>query len=814
MALVQRKSFRLALLAMLVVAGAGLGWSQVKPAASPEELLPADAVLYVKWSGVDAQREAYTKSVLHDVLETPSVGKFIDHITQLITRAIGPDAVGPYRDVLDEVWKQGAVASLSFPNGPKVEPIGTVVFPRAAAAAGAEKLAEVLKKVGGGKTIEHSGRTLHVIGAGKEQFAWWVEGKNVMFTSNGSDPAAALAVALGKQPNLKSNKAFLAHETGMPKSPALQIWGDLDRVWSLLVQNNIAPAQTLAVLGADGLKSVSYWTAFEGRGMRSEFRLEAPIPRRLIAKILLDQPTVTLNDLPALPEDTHGFWAMGLDWSQTLFGILDLVKTLGGVTDVQVEQGFETVDGALGLSVRTDLLPAIGNKLVVFQVRQADIGSLGIGIAIEAREPRKMREVFAKLAQLIEEQTQGQLPIVVEKIGDVDVRTVQVPAIGPLQLEPALAVTDRWIVIGLTSQVVQNFVRCQSGDLPRWKPDAAFVKGRTDIPTTGNSISWSDPRPTVETLLAAAPLIIEQVNTMQQGVQIDAKLLPPAGDVTRHLFPGHAAMVVNERGLRWVGTSSMPLLSAGSPDGITIGAVGAALLLPAVQQAREAARRTQDRNNLKQIGLAMHNFHDAYHNFPVGTVDAPDLKPDKRLSWMASILPFIEQVETSNMLDKKKAWDDAANQAARQRQIEPFLNPSVGQPTDPVGNGLSHYAGMAGVGEDAPTLPKTDKRAGIFGYDRKVSVRDIRDGTSNTIAVVNVDQRLGPWAAGGSPTIRALTKEPYIHGPDGIGGKHPGGANVLMADGSVRFISQNVDPTIMRALVTMNGGEVINNADF
>jgi prepilin-type processing-associated H-X9-DG protein len=283
--------------------------------------------------------------------------------------------------------------------------------------------------------------------------------------------------------------------------------------------------------------------------------------------------------------------------------------------------------------------------------------------------------------------------------------------------------------------------------------------------------------------------------------------------VNPHLFPGHAAMVVDDRGMRWVGKSAVPMLSIGSPDSITVGAVGVALLLPAVQQAREAARRTQDRNNLKQLGLAMHNFHDVYNAFPSGTVDAPDLKPDKRLSWLASILPFVEEAAAFQTLDLKKPWDDPTNKA-RAQQIATYLNPKLTETADANGNALTHYAGMAGVGEDAPDLEKNHPRAGIFGHNRKIGIRDITDGTANTIAVMDVSAKLGPWAAGGSPTIRALTKEPYINGPDGIGGNFKGGANFLFADGSVRFISDNVDPVVMRALATMAGGEAINADGF
>ena len=116
--------------------------------------------------------------------------------------------------------------------------------------------------------------------------------------------------------------------------------------------------------------------------------------------------------------------------------------------------------------------------------------------------------------------------------------------------------------------------------------------------------------------------------------------------------------------------------------------------------------------------------------------------------------------------------------------------------------------GIGGVGEDAPKGPVHGENAGIFSYDRKTRIRDITDGTSNTAMVAETSDTGTPWAAG-SKTIRALTQEPYINGPDGIGGPSVGGCNVLFADGSVRFISENIDPEVMRRLAAMRDGKVI-----
>ena len=103
----------------------------------------------------------------------------------------------------------------------------------------------------------------------------------------------------------------------------------------------------------------------------------------------------------------------------------------------------------------------------------------------------------------------------------------------------------------------------------------------------------------------------------------------------------------------------------------------------------------------------------------------------------------------------------------------------------------------------------TSPRAGCFAYDRVTRIQDITDGTATTIILMDVSKDCGSWAAGGRPTIRALTKKPYINGPDGFGGNHPGAAMAAMADGSVHAISEKIDPKLLERMVTISEGKPV-----
>jgi prepilin-type processing-associated H-X9-DG protein len=212
-------------------------------------------------------------------------------------------------------------------------------------------------------------------------------------------------------------------------------------------------------------------------------------------------------------------------------------------------------------------------------------------------------------------------------------------------------------------------------------------------------------------------------------------------------------------------------------------------------------------NNLKQILLALHNYHDTYNQFPEGTQLNEKLKPDERLSWLAKILPFIDQAPLFQQIDFDEGWEDEVNQQESDTVLQVFLNPGVAQHDVAA---ATDYVGVAGLGKEGPTLPVTSTKAGVFGYNRATGIRDILDGTSNTMAVVEASNA-GRWAAGGKSTIRPFTTKPYINGPDGIGGPYRGGMNAAFADGSVRFISENIDPTVLEALTTIRGGEVVGD---
>jgi prepilin-type N-terminal cleavage/methylation domain-containing protein/prepilin-type processing-associated H-X9-DG protein len=256
---------------------------------------------------------------------------------------------------------------------------------------------------------------------------------------------------------------------------------------------------------------------------------------------------------------------------------------------------------------------------------------------------------------------------------------------------------------------------------------------------------------------------------------------------------------------------------------VTIIGVLAALVLPAVQVARETARRAECQNNLRQIGVALHVYHGDHGHFPVGCVDKriPRTNPEGRqLAWSATLLPQLEESALWQQIDFESAYDSAANSAAALEIIATYICPStvraaagsdgaiVANPVSTSGDvgyraAAIDYGGIYGAAQVAPSAN------GVFLYDRAVKLSEVSDGASHTLAVAEDTGRgwlmNGEWINGenvfdvGGPINTQQDNE--------IWSDHPGGAMVLWCDGSSGLLAEVTELAVVRAACTRAGGD-------
>jgi len=251
---------------------------------------------------------------------------------------------------------------------------------------------------------------------------------------------------------------------------------------------------------------------------------------------------------------------------------------------------------------------------------------------------------------------------------------------------------------------------------------------------------------------------------------------------------------------------------------IAIIAILIALLLPATRRVRAPAARMACQNNLKQMMLAMHTHNDVLGHLPPGCLGSgreqgPNYEstPEERLSWMVVLLPYLEQDNLFKQFDLKKGY--AGNLAAAQVSIKTFLCPAASDPNRP-SQAVTNYVTMSGIGHDAALRPVDVAGNGVMGYDRKISIAKIPDGSSNTIFLMETRSNLGPWARGGTSTLRGFDPADVpVQGDGRPFGWHPDGMNIACGDGSVRFIRPSANPQMLANAITIAGGETIDYLD-
>lgn len=262
---------------------------------------------------------------------------------------------------------------------------------------------------------------------------------------------------------------------------------------------------------------------------------------------------------------------------------------------------------------------------------------------------------------------------------------------------------------------------------------------------------------------------------------------------------------------------------------IAIIAILMSLLLPAVQQAREAARRTQCKNNLMQLSIAIHNYEMAFDCYPPGCVNptGPILNQagGYHMGWTVQLLPFMEQAVLFRLVDfDRSIYSDGPNSQVRSASITSLSCPTDWADRSVNGAGVTNYVGIYNDAE----IPIDNNGNGILFLNSSVRYEQITDGSSNTLLLsekLRGADQFG-WATGTRDTLRNVSgmnagnvtpgmipnPDPQIAG--GLSSHHTGGVQAALADGSVRFLSTSMSQSVLDQMANRHDGTPILDAPF
>jgi prepilin-type processing-associated H-X9-DG protein len=763
--------------------------------------------------GLDAHGASWHKSACYKLLNDTSLGALLEdiagHAVELAQQSIPADkrvVAADYLSLLKHAARNGLALGV-FGRGP--DNIHVVVVIRNGSRPEIARLLDLLAAAGPGQPeqkpepAQKNGRTVHALG---KDMVWWIEqGDLILVDSTSFD--TILGVIESKQPSALIHPLRAA--LTQPKDGLEPLaYGFVD-----LAALPPVPAEGVK-LGLDGVKRVELQWGFQDEALLTRIRVVAPTPRRGILA-LFDQPTFDIRSLPPMPAGRPAFAVLSVDLSRTYDQFVALVKAVNPGGEQSVDAFENAIRTQFGLDARNDLLKHLGPKLAIYSQSTTPPPQGNPMAAVMAAYAGVTLTIQVKDAQSLEKQLDVLIKGINQVLGDrppaggadppklhkkegphteyvLEFPPGSIPE-GPMgMLSPTIALANEQLVISGTSAAAETALALAAGPAEkRWSAADATVRVAERIPHNLVMLVMTDPRETMPAVIENLPAIVQALNTQIAqslrgapdqafNLQINASKLPRAEQLRPLLFPASTSLSVDAQGIQILQREPTPSLTSPTTSGVLV-----ALLLPAVQSAREAARRAQCVNNIKQIMLAMHNYHSANNFFPRDTTDK-DGKP--LLSWRVAILPYIEQAELYNKFKLDEAWDSPHNKELLKEMPQTFRCPSLAK-LEPF---TTKYRGFVGA-------------AAMFEIGQDIGIASITDGTSNTIAVVEASEAV-PWS---KPDDLPFDQnaQPSLYG---AGSSHPGGFNCGFADGSVRFIKNSVGVQVFKALITRNGGEVIS----
>jgi hypothetical protein len=557
----------------------------------------------------------------------------------------------------------------------------------------------------------------------------------------------------------------------------------------------------LETLGFKNVKSFASVSGLDDVGLVNRTLVATEGPPAGLLSLLAGEP-LTTDALDPIPGDASFAVAARLDANKALQTFMNIADLFDPHAREGIEGGLGQISQLIGVDIKAELIGSLGDTWCVYN-SPGDGGLVFTGLTITAtiRDRQKLlhaNDSLVNFSKRIVQQSQQMRAVNGQRLPNSSLNEIEfhgqkiffINFIGAQSpFAPAWCITDKQVVFALFPQTIKAYLSRQEAAGKAASGAEHQVTSLAGVPQVAQYfavepgptvLSYQDTQSTFKLVYPFIEIIANVAGSQlqQQGIDLTIASLPNARAILPHLAPTVSTVQATKDGLRFethgtlaTGIGTLPMLMVPT-------------LLPAVSSARQAARRAQSSNNLKQISLAMLNFVSAKKTFPPAFKADSDGKP--LLSWRVMILPFIEQQNLFQQFHLDEPWDSENNKKLIEKMPDIFKAPG----SQAAAEFKTVY--LTARGDDTP-----------FPGAKGIRLREITDGTSKTIMVVEAsDDKAVVWTT--PDDLEVDEKNPIA----GLVGLRPGGFLAAFCDGSVKLIPQNIDSETLNLLFLRNSGKL------
>ena len=797
-------------ISLLMGGGAGLPLSLPPLPEDPmlARVAPAECLVYTSWSGT-AVADAKSTNQTEQLLAEPEVRDMFAQIERAITSGIEKNGPPQQRAVALDVVRWGKKA-LTRPMAAFVSSVaigqhgpdfrGGLVLN---AGDDVAELKTTLEKYQAAmpqppEKVEVGGVSCYqlVLGPGAPMITWGVKDKYLVVGVGDGSLEEILKRADGTPPEWLTK---VRKQLPVERQSTISFINVKKIVEQFAPMGGEKARIIIEALGLGNVTSLATVSGLEGEGFVNRTLLGIEGDPTGVLCLGTGKP-LGLQDLNSIPSDADFAVAGRLDLARVMDKAIAIAGKIEPQAGAEIERNLKMLDEHLGVDLRKDVVDSLGDVWCAYN-SPSEGGLLVSGFTgvVQVKDYERLSAAHAKLLALVQADiargdraapgstvhSYGPPPkLCIEhfRFAEQDIYFLSAP---DFPFAPAWCLTHKELIVAAFPQQIKAYLS-RGSDFKSLATvaDVADVFKGAEGPV---SLSYVDGRRFLTQLYPLLCVGVQMASKQlsREGVDINVSIVPSAPTIYRHLRPSVSVVRRTDAGIETISRGTVPGSSIASNAPVLAG-----LLLPAVQKARDAARRAQSMNNLKQIALAILNYESTYGRLPSAYIaDHNTGKP--LLSWRVAVLPFIEQDALYKQFHLDEPWDSENN-----KKLLAAMPTIYRHPSSAAAPGMTNYLTVRG------------KDTAFPGQDG-IKLAAITDGTSNTIMAVEAsDAKAVPWTK--PDDFNYDEKNPAA----GLGGLFPGGFNAAFCDGSVRFISSAIDAETLRNLFNRHDGQVIDQSKF